>query len=238
MLNPDVDQPLEDIVERCLSQKPTERYQSMGELHKDLLGYLGARDAKFHRGKLGSFLKTMLAKDFNRVRKLIKESLLELKAVAEQTTVLPVAAGGEFAGQMPSRDHPVAQNQGNDQPRSAVAQEQFVPGLVNADQYLAKGRELVLNDNDRKNVVNLAQKRPQQPMMRGGNQPMSRAPVKVRTANRAPHERYHKEPSQLGVNLVLLALLVALLVGAVLLYRSKNFRVGALRDAVTETDRD
>jgi hypothetical protein len=202
------------------------------------LGYLGARDAKFHRGKLGSFLKTMLAKDFNRVRKLIKESLLELRAVAEQTTILPVAAGAEFAGQAPSRDNPVqAQNSDNQRGASAV-QEQFVPGLVNADQYIAKGRELVLNDNDRKNVVNLAQKRPQQPMGRGNAPAMSRPPVKMRTAGRPAYERYHKEPSQLGVNLVLLALLVVLLVGAVLLYRSKNFRVGALRDAVSDTGKD
>ncbi len=103
-INPNIPTELDQIVKKALEKDKMERYQSAGDLHRDLQGFLSRFDPDFSVQDLGQFVKNLFSDEIIEIRK--KQILYA------QVTVDPSVQNDRtevFAGNRSNEDHTLSE---------------------------------------------------------------------------------------------------------------------------------
>lgn len=109
-LNPDVSKSLNQIVMKCLSPNPDQRYRNAAELARDLQRHMLTEFSSFSHEKLGKFVERSLKNQVEQLQTLIQRSLTQATPRADAIQASTERASSEApsskASQTPAKSEP------------------------------------------------------------------------------------------------------------------------------------
>lgn len=138
-VNPRIDAELETIVLKCLAKEPSRRYQSAGELARDLQHYLDGEPLEAKRDRSFYVLRKTLGR-----HKLVTAAGLAFIMLAISSAVAMTIL---YRGQVRERDRAVvARDAARREADKARAIDEFLRGVLAAPDPVVKGRDVKVVD--------------------------------------------------------------------------------------------